>query len=1062
MNDIDSNCITVSSLREEDSLLEKSNYNYNYNYDYNNNIHELISNVNYKLKSTTTGLLSINSTSTVISLNGPTIKDIPSIKLSQLPNNIEIDQFINYIESIDDLFDDFQSSKSLTYSSLNKLNNNNSSGDNLNPLNEEQEAMLDFNNLSNIPDFYFDDDFRLDNPKIFNKVINGTKFSSLIDDDGTNGTNTIVDHDLLQEKLSSNLDIIEIHLINEISKSSDKFFSALDDLKNINNVSNLLSNKLIKFNNNLDTFNENKIENSKNLINLITKYQNIEKFKQLLLQIKTILIQADLAESNYYNGNYEISLQLIDSVFALIRGNVPNHPLIDKIVSNWKYPLKDLNKLPALLPLKRLLSNLISDTGKSYAKLFSNYLIDDLRNVYENLNEDLVLNKLTSNENSSNNNNNTNDDDDKSYLEINDEFKSNLEIYLKGLTRCGELSSAFKLYEERFSNELKSIFKSNLPSENNNNNEENDIGDDTNDNVSEDSKSKSNITNNISNALMLSDLVKNLTPKEFELMIINNYTKFFQSFRRLIIQKNLLLTISIDVLNNFDSQILKIQPDIINDLDLTNSISLTINSIQRRIAKLFKIRELQNCQIPLNYFIRLYKLNVNFLNQCEILSNGMINESILKEINNKQLFNFIQQFHKKSLKKSIQLIELEIWKDEGLPINTQNILDLIINASNGDFDYNEWTKGLSIDFNNINNKEEMEKEEMDKENTTELRKSLTLHSQNYILPSSMGIILITIKAYLLLIHLFKNKINNIISQNYLPELLKAINLKIHQSILGAQASKTAGLKHITTKHLAFACEVCRFWSILVNDISRVCLSEIDNNNNNNNNNSEIIINVRKNIIKEFDEVKELFKDQVVDLYDKLVSIMRDTVGSVLNRINVKEFVNRDEDVEDNEEEVEESKKESVDKSEGIEEVETKEVETKEVESEEGEETKEVSTKEDTEDTKDAIETIKHKELKLKVNSYMDLIVKNTLTIARSVQRYLPREEYDNVMKRIFEQYVIVLIKKYNEILDNEQTNGTKDEIVQQIRRDLNFFNDKIKDIEVSAGTIDKILESVVV
>ena len=51
--------------------------------------------------------------------------------------------------------------------------------------------------------------------------------------------------------------------------------------------------------------------------------------------------------------------------------------LIDKIVSNWKYPLKDLNKLPALLPLKRLLSNLISDTGKSYAKLFSNYLIDE-------------------------------------------------------------------------------------------------------------------------------------------------------------------------------------------------------------------------------------------------------------------------------------------------------------------------------------------------------------------------------------------------------------------------------------------------------------------------------------------------------------------------------------------------------------------------------------------------------------------------------------------------------------------------------------------------------------
>ena len=517
--------------------------------------------------------------------------------------------------------------------------------------------MLESNNLTNVPDIYFNEDFKLDNPRIFSKVVENARFLTLIDDDSDSAVvsnKIMVDHEALQDKLSSYLDIVEVHLIHEISKSSDNFFSALDDLKKITNSSKFLTDQLQNVDSQLSDIRSQKIQNAKNLLQLVQKYQNIQKFDQILVQIKTILQQADLAETAYYKGSYDHSLQLIDSVFAMIRGNVPPHPLVDELIVNWKFPLSDLNRLPALIPLKRLLSNLITDTGKSYAKLFSNFLIDDLRANYESISTFKVLQRLLGNEKHVSAN--------ESYSVISEDFRMKIVVYLKGLTRCGELSSAFKLYEERLSNELKSIFKSNLPTDGSSNPIES--------NKSDDSRS-TNITSNINNALILSDLVKNMTPKDFENMLVDDYNKFSETFRRLTIHKNLLLTTSIDSLNSFAPQILRVQPEMIMELDITNSISYSINSIQRRMAKLIRIREQQNSSIPLNYFPRFYKLNMSFLTECEIVSKGMVNDPVLKDVVNRQLMIFIQQFHKESMKRCIRIVETEIRKDDGMRIESQ-------------------------------------------------------------------------------------------------------------------------------------------------------------------------------------------------------------------------------------------------------------------------------------------------------------------------------------------------------------------------------------------------------
>lgn len=73
--------------------------------------------------------------------------------------------------------------------------------------------------LREIPSFYFDEDFALDKSSTFQQAC---PFSS------------IPQNMMLQEKLSHYLDLVEVHLVNEISARSDSFFEALRQLEDLN------------------------------------------------------------------------------------------------------------------------------------------------------------------------------------------------------------------------------------------------------------------------------------------------------------------------------------------------------------------------------------------------------------------------------------------------------------------------------------------------------------------------------------------------------------------------------------------------------------------------------------------------------------------------------------------------------------------------------------------------------------------------------------------------------------------------------------------------------------
>ena len=127
----------------------------------------------------------------------------------------------------------------------------------------------------------------------------------------------------------------------------------------------------------------------------------------------------------------------------------------------------------------------------------------------------------------------------------------------------------------------------------------------------------------------------------------------------------------------------------------------------------------------------------------------------------------------------------------------------------------------------------------------------------YILVSSVIALLPTIEAFLSLTATLPSMTPQI--SNSLLEILRSFNSRSCQLILGAGATRSAGLKNITTKHLALASQGCGFVVALC-PYMRECVRRH-------------LPAGQTAVLAEFDKTKRLFQDHQAAIHDKLVEIM---------------------------------------------------------------------------------------------------------------------------------------------------------------------------------------------
>lgn len=124
----------------------------------------------------------------------PTTRDIPQIKLPRVEHSSDdnLEAYLRHIRDLENLVG-------------NKLVDGQLS---LTSHQDEYKSEADLPRLSSIPEAFFAEEFRLDNPRVFDVVIGEE------------------DPNLIQEKLSWYVDIVEAHLAREIARASTQFFAA--------------------------------------------------------------------------------------------------------------------------------------------------------------------------------------------------------------------------------------------------------------------------------------------------------------------------------------------------------------------------------------------------------------------------------------------------------------------------------------------------------------------------------------------------------------------------------------------------------------------------------------------------------------------------------------------------------------------------------------------------------------------------------------------------------------------------------------------------------------------
>lgn len=257
-----------------------------------NSVFELIASIQNKRKNKVA--LMVNNKTTRVPLGHPTQLDIPQVQLAKI-EKVEDSKFDNYVEKILFEYETFEKSNLLTQSALHGNINN---------------SDLD---IKDVPMTYFKEDFRLDDPQIFYQVIEGNDILSN-DNDHSNASFKI-NSDEIQERLTQYLDIVEVHLIQEISKSSSSFFSTLEELNQILTECETCHKECANLAEKFKDIDNKKVKPNFELLKKLTKKVNVMKLQQSILQVNLVLKIIHYAELVFSRKNLDaLRIQSDDDV----------------------------------------------------------------------------------------------------------------------------------------------------------------------------------------------------------------------------------------------------------------------------------------------------------------------------------------------------------------------------------------------------------------------------------------------------------------------------------------------------------------------------------------------------------------------------------------------------------------------------------------------------------------------------------------------------------------------------------------------------------------------------
>lgn len=819
----------------------------------------------------------------------PTQRDIPPVTLTNIPH-IESKAFQPYLAQVGSLYEAFQRAKSESEGESALFQR-----DRKDPRNDEWQAALPrrpgssrtssvsslltspvetpspkrrssgqkrstITPLSTIPAVYSEEDFHLENPRTFDIV---SENAELVRDPKATptGRKSLATNAILQEKLSWYMDTVEVHLISSISTASKSFFSALGSLRELHAEAEDSIERIQKLRKDLAKLDKEMALDGLKVVNLKQRRENVRKLAEAIMQLEDIVNGVRECEEMVQKGKIDGVLDNLDDVERLISGKANLH---DSPTANPRYERRDLSGIKALEGAFDDLGQIRIRIGKGFESRFHGSLLGDIRKHVEKTNTSTTLERWGASFSRPKPGQRRAPSAFPGYMSIGNDLRSELEAEMKGMARAKHTTPAATAFRGLVLREMKTMIRKQLPSSND---------DDAVSTISASTYGGRGLSQQEKSSILARNL-RALDPDDWYRMLASIYTNTSEAMRRLSAQVKVLL----DITSNLPESNVKspdperafspraggrprstssVQQEMQQALDLSSLLGEGVDLIQNQLTKVVKVRSQQNAELPLEGFLKYFALNRLFADECEAIS-GRTGTG-LKTVLDSQIKEFVSRFGEIQTGNVIKVLDADKWdaKDFG---DAENLVLSRVQAGSTD-DQSAWLESTkvwesqkpsepAVNGKPINGTSMPSKD-------VKLRLA-TLDEQKYVLPESAAAMLFSIEQFEHLAAGIPSMSSEVAAS--LLTTLKFFNSRASQLILGAGATRSAGLKNITTKHLALSSQALSFIVALMPYIREFFRRHISQS-------------MAQQTMSEFENVKRRLQEHQMAIHEKLVEIM---------------------------------------------------------------------------------------------------------------------------------------------------------------------------------------------
>lgn len=848
----------------------------------------------------------------------PTSRDIPPVALTNIPH-VESSVFRDYLSQTGSLFDAFQRAKTDAESGGSQLFKRDKSS----AKDDEFEAVIERSSrknsvssistpridrggflspvaesptirrkssggfsrrgppgptpLSTIPSVYFEENFHLENPRMFDivsekaEVVQQPRASIADDLKGANGfangsappaRKALATNAILQEKLSWYMDTVEIHLIASISQASASFFAALGSLRELQAEAANSVGRIQKLREDLAALDKEMALGGLQVINMKRRRENLQRLSEATEQLHCVVEGANRCEELVDAGDFETAIRRIAQVEQLACGTLRTDGSDD---ISWLLPdkslrLTDLRRLHALSGLSRGIDQLRLRIGKGFESRLLEILLQDMRRHISSVPTKDTLTRWTNASKRTRGGQSGASSTTPAYMTTTEQLRDDLAAVLQGLGQAKYLGQASATFREAIIKEMKTLIRKHLPSS---------TDDDAMSMASASTHASSRALTQQDKSSILARNLRALDAEGADELFVKTYCGIGEGLRRLGVQVKLLLDVTSGMKRPTEESISllrspnmsakpspqisgNLQEELSQALDMSSLLGQAVDKAQSEITKVLRVRTEQTIRLALPDFLRYFTINKLFADECEHVS-GRSGASLKGVINN-QIHDFVPLMLDAEKQKLAQTMESDKWEPSDFGLEDSTILARIVQSMTDDPP--TWLAYTDPSASPDLNGEAVNSTPAESNGTKEKTRPAYIDEEKFILVQSTAFALHAVQNYCILIAGIPSIVSEV--STALLDYLKLFNSRTQQLILGAGATKTAGLSNINTKHLALASQSLSFFISLIPYLREFVRRRPS---------------VSTSSLGEYDRVKRLYYDHQSSIHEKLIDIM---------------------------------------------------------------------------------------------------------------------------------------------------------------------------------------------